>query len=179
MKRYVYIAQSLDGFITDKEGDIDWLNDIPNPEDSDFGFNEFMNRIDAVVMGRNTFEKVISFNVWIYNKPVYVISKSLKSLPQEYQGKAELLNLNPTQIIDTLKKKGMENLYIDGGALIQSFLSEDLIDELIITTIPIILGGGIPLFGVLRNSIKFRHIKTEILINSLVKSYYRRQNITI
>jgi dihydrofolate reductase len=175
MTTYVYIARSLDGFIADKDGNIDWLNNIPNPESNDFGFNEFMNHIDAVVMGRNTFEKVVSFGVWPYNKPVYIISTSLNSLPQKYSGKAEILNLNPSQIIEKLKKDGMKYLYIDGGALIQSFLSEDLIDELIITTIPILLGGGIPLFGKLHNRLKFRHIKIEVLINSLVKSYYQRQ----
>lgn len=175
MSNYVYIAQSLDGYIADRDGGIDWLLEIPNPEDSDFGFSEFMNRIDAVVMGRKTFESVMGFDMWIYTKTVYVISASLKSLPEKYRDKAALLNLEPRQIIDTLKKDGMENLYIDGGALIQSFLAQDLIDELIITTIPILLGGGIPLFGELQNSLRFRHIKTEVLIDLLVKNYYRRE----
>jgi dihydrofolate reductase len=174
MSTYVYIAQSLDGFIADKNGKVDWLNDIPNPDGSDLGFSEFMNKIDAVVMGRKTFETVLSFGTWIYDKPVYGISKTMKSLPQEYAGRAALLNLKPLQIIDKLKKEGMNNLYIDGGSLIQSFLAEDLIDELIITTIPIILGGGIPLFSELKKPLKFRHIKTEVLIDFLVKSLYQR-----
>lgn len=174
MSLYVYIAQSLDGYIADKNGGIDWLNEIPNPENSDFGFAEFIGKIDAIVMGRNTFETAISFGVWIYTKPVYVVSATLNDLPQEYSGKAEILNLKPKQIIETLAKNGMKNLYIDGGALIQSFLSEDLIDELIITSIPILLGGGIPLFGELDNSLKFKFQKSEVLNNSLVKSYYKR-----
>lgn len=175
MSNFVYIAQSLDGYIADKDGGIDWLLEIPNPDDSDFGFGEFMNRIDAVIMGRKTFESVMKFDIWIYTKPVYVVSASLKNLPEKYREKAGLLNLEPRQIIDTLKNDGMENLYIDGGALIQSFLAEDLIDELIITTIPVLLGGGIPLFDKLRNPLKFRHIKTEALTDLLVKSYYRRE----
>jgi len=174
MSLYVYIAQSLDGYIADKNGDIDWLMDIPNPENSDFGFAEFMSKIDAVVMGRNTFEKVNSFGVWSYTKPVYVISASLHDLPQKYSGEVEILNLKPKQIIETLEKEGMKNLYIDGGSLIQSFLSEDLIDELIITSIPVLLGGGIPLFGKLNNSLKFKFQKSEVLNNSLVKSHYKR-----
>ncbi|MEJ2055762.1 MAG: dihydrofolate reductase family protein [Calditrichaceae bacterium] len=175
MSNFIYIAQSLDGYIADKDGGIDWLNEIPNPEDSDFGFGEFMNRIDAVVMGRKTFESVMGFDMWIYTKPVYVVSASHKRLPEKYRDKAEILNLRPAQIIEKLKIEGRENLYIDGGALIQGFLAEDLIDELIITTIPILLGGGISLFGKLQNSLKFRHVKTEVLIDSMVKSYYQRE----
>ena len=174
MRLYVYIAQSLDGYIADKNGDIDWLNEIPNPENSDFGFTEFMDKIDAVVMGRNTFEKVKSFVMWPYTKPVYVISSSLQTLPADYSDKAFILNLKPIQIIETLKKDGLRNLYIDGGALIQSFLSEDLIHEIIITTVPVLLGDGISLFGKLKTALKFNLEKSEVFANSLIKSYYSR-----
>jgi dihydrofolate reductase len=131
--------------------------------------------IDAIVMGRNTFQQVLSFEVWPYTKPVYVISSSLNKLPDEYSGRAQILNLNPSDIIEKLHSDGLKNLYIDGGALIQSFLAEDLIDELIITTIPIVLGAGIPLFSELSTVLKFKHQKTEVLLNSLVKSHYLRQ----
>jgi len=113
--------------------------------------------------------------MWPYTKPVYVVSTSLNELPKEYTGKAKILNLTPSQIIEKLNKDGLINLYIDGGALIHSFLSEDLIDELIVTSIPVLLGDGIPLFGELSNPLKFKHQKTEILINSLVKSHYKRE----
>ena len=175
MTIYVYIAQSLDGFIADKNGELDWLNEIPNPDNSDFGFAEFISNIDAIVMGRNTFETVQSFGVWPYIKPVYVISTSIKALPQEYSGKVEVLNLKPIEIIEELHKIGMIHLYVDGGVLIQSFLSEDLVDEIIITTIPVLLGGGIPLFGDLNHSLKFNLLKTEVLVGSLVKSHYIRE----
>jgi dihydrofolate reductase len=175
MTTYVYVATSLDGYIADKNGRVDWLNEIPNPENSDFGFAEFMDKIDAVVMGRNTFEQVLTFGTWPYNKPVYVISTTLSQLPDEYAGKAYLLSLKPLEIIEYLKKEGMENLYIDGGALIQSFLSTDLIDEFIITSVPVLLGGGIPLFGKLSNRFKLDHLNTEVLNNYLVRSHYRRQ----
>jgi len=176
MAIYVYIAQSLDGYIADKDGGIDWLNEIPNPENDDFGFAEFIGKIDAIVMGRRTFEKVMSFGMWPYAKPVYVISSTLRELPKEYTGKAEILNLQPSQIIKDLDKKGFKNLYIDGGALIQSFLSRDLIDELIITSIPVLLGDGISLFGKLEDSIKFKFHKSEVLLDSLVKMHYVRDN---
>ena len=74
MSNIVYIAQSLDGYIADKDGGIDWLSDIPNPEDNDFGFADFINKIDAIVMGRNTFQKVVTFGTWPYTRPVFVIS---------------------------------------------------------------------------------------------------------
>jgi dihydrofolate reductase len=175
MRNTVYIAQSLDGYIADKNGGLDWLNNIPNPENNDFGFADFIENIDAIVMGRNTFQKVLTLGDWPYTKPVYVISSSLNKIPNELSDKVTILNSNPSELVKRLNQKGHKNLYIDGGLLIQSFLSEDLIDELIITTIPILLGGGIPLFGDLNNSMKFSHVKTEVLLNSLVKSYYKRQ----
>ena len=173
MTIYVYIAQSLDGYIAGKHGELDWLNDIPNPDHSDFGFADFMNRVDALVMGRNTFEVVQTFDMWPYTKPVYVISTTLNALPPAYAGKAKLLNLKPVQIVEKLKQDGLNNLYVDGGTLIQSFLAKNLIDELIITTIPVLLGGGIPLFGELSKSLALELVKSEVLVNSLVKNHYR------
>ena len=175
MKNSVYIATSLDGYIADKNGGIDWLNEIPNPDNNDFGFTDFMENIDAIVMGRNTFQQVLTFGVWPYTKPVWVLSSSLNKIPDELSNKVKILNCNPPDLVKRLNEEGLHNLYIDGGLLIQSFLTEDLIDELIITTIPILLGGGIPLFGELNNSLKFGHVKTEVLLNSLVKSTYTRQ----
>ena len=81
MRNVIYIATSLDGFIAAKDGSIDWLMEIPNPEGSDFGFAEFFENIDAVVLGRNTFESVLSFGQWPYTKPVFVLSNSLKTVP--------------------------------------------------------------------------------------------------
>jgi len=175
MTTYIYIARSLDGFIADRDGGVDWLNNIPNPDNSDFGFAEFMGKIDGIVMGRKTFEQVLTFGSWPYPRPVYVVSSSLKEVPPEYSGKAEIINLEPAEIIKKLRSNGMKSLYIDGGALIQSFLTGDLIDEMIITSIPVLLGAGIPLFGELSNSLEFTHYKTEVLINSLVKSHYKRK----
>lgn len=170
----IYIAQSLDGFIADKNNNLDWLSDIPNQENNDFGFAEFMGKIDAVVMGRNTFEKVVSFKVWPYTKPVFVISQTLKDVPKNMKQKAEILYAKPSEILQKLNKNGYRRLYIDGGALIQSFLCEDLIDELIITTIPILLGGGFPLFGELKDPLKFTLVKTEVLLHLMVKNSYKR-----
>lgn len=174
MKNYVYIAVSLDGFIATKDGGLDWLHEIPNPEQSDYGYAAFMSTIDAIVMGRNTFEKVLTFGAWPYDKPVFILSNNLKDLPESLTGKAQIIKGAIKEVLAGLRKQGYANLYIDGGATIQNFLKEDFIDELIITRIPILLGDGIPLFGKLERSLKFIHDKTEIYGNHLVKSHYRR-----
>ena len=174
MATTVYIACSLDGFIARKDGSIDWLMDIPNPENSDYGFSDFMGRIDGIIMGRNTFETVVSFGQWPYTKPVYVLSSTLKEVTPDLRDKAEVVQGDLPGIIASLKSKGIKHLYIDGGRTIQSFLKQDLIDELIITRIPVILGSGIPLFSELDRDIKLELIHSEILNKDLVKSTYSR-----
>ncbi len=174
MANIVYIAVSLDGYIADKDGGIEWLINIPNPSNDDFGFSKLMNRIDAVVMGKNTFEAVVSFGKWMYKKPVFVLSHNLHSVPKNLKDKAELVHGDIETIVDGLNKRGLNNLYIDGGQVIQSFLKKDLIDELIITTVPVILGSGIPLFAEINNRLTFSHQKTDVFNNSLIKSHFTR-----
>ena len=170
----VFIATSLDGFIAREDGSLDWLEEIPNPEGRDFGFADFMSGIDALVMGRNTFEKVASFGFWPYDKPVYVASSSELDVPEELKGKAERISGTPGEIVASMKTRGYENLYVDGGFTIQGFLEADLIDEMIITRVPVLLGGGVPLFGKLLARLHFKHKSTEIFNDTLVKSHYER-----
>ena len=174
MTNYVYIATSLDGFIATGDGGLDWLNEIPNSEKSDFGYAEFMRGIDAIVMGRKTFEKILAFDAWPYDIPVYVLSKSKISTPDELDDKVEIITGNPKKVVDQLNELGHQNLYIDGGITIQGFLEEDLIDKMIITRVPVLLGEGIPLFGKLTQRLYFKHEKTEFLNEILSKSYYTR-----
>ena len=176
MTNYIYIAESIDGFIARENGSIDWLLEIPNPDGSDYGFADFMKNIDALVMGRNTFETVVSMEFWPYEKPVFVLSKSLKNIPADKTGKAEIITGAPAEIVKRLNSRGFNNLYIDGGKTIQSFLKEGLIDEMIITRIPILLGKGIPLFGEIDCAQKFVHAGTEVLNGILVKSHYIKTN---
>ena len=175
MSNIVYIAASIDGYIATPDGGVEWLNEIPNPDQSDFGWSEFILGIDAILMGRNTFEKVLTFGDWPYQKPVFVLTTSLNKLPETLSGKAEIITGRIQEVITKLNQQGYINIYVDGGKLIQSFLAEDLIDELIITRIPIILGKGIPLFRELEQSLNFFHKKTEIFNDSLVKSHYARE----
>jgi len=175
MANIVYIGTSLDGYIADKQGGLDWLNSIPNPEQDDFGFANFMNRIDAVVMGRITFEVVCGFDCpWPYSKPVFVLSQTLNSIPEAFQDKAELVSGSLQTVLAQLHDRGYWNLYIDGGRTIQEFFRQDLVDEMIISTLPILLGGGVPLFGELAQPLSFQYLKTDVYLNALVKSHYRR-----
>ncbi len=175
MPNIVYIATSIDGYIADKEGGLDWLFSTPNPDNSDFGYSDFINRIDAIVMGRKTFETVCGFECdWSYTKPVFVLSNSLTAVPEEYEEKAELISGPLREVVYAINQKGYKELYIDGGITIQSFLKENLIDELVITKVPVLLGGGVPLFGKLSEPINFEHVKTEVLLNAMVQSHYRR-----
>ncbi len=176
MSNIVYIATSLDGYIADKKGDLDWLNSIPNPENKDCGWADFMEKVDALIMGRNTFETVCGFDLdWPYKLPVFVLSNSLTSISEAYRDKAEIVSGPLPHVIERLKKRGFSNLYIDGGKTIQSFLKEDLIDEMIITQIPVLLGGGASLFGELEQPLAFEHITTQIHLDALVQIHYQRK----
>jgi dihydrofolate reductase len=172
----VFIATSLDGNITDKNGGIDWLHSIPNPDNVDMGYAKFTNGIDAIIMGRATFETVLGFDVdWPYDKPVFVLSNKLNEIPESHQGKAFLIKGSLTNILKQIHEKGYYRLYIDGGTTIRNFLKEDLIDEMILTTMPILLGGGTSLFSELPNEMKFELIGTETYLNQITQNHYKRQ----
>ena len=178
MKISVFIATSLDGFIADSVGNIDFLHSFPNPDGNDLGYSNFMKNVDAILMGRTTFEVVCSFDMdWPYHVPVFVLSNSMSQLPAKTRGKAHILNGDLKKVTHDILKKGYQNLYIDGGKTIQSFLKEDLIDELIITTIPVLLGGGIPLFGELNKPMDFKCENSTIYLNSIVQNKFIRNRI--
>lgn len=175
-KNSVFIATSLDGYIADKNGRIDWLHSIPNPNSDDMGYSEFTKEIDALVMGRTTFETVLGFDIdWPYSKPVFVLSNKLKDLPNSHKNKAFLVKGTLPEILDQIHKKGFNRLYIDGGTTIQNFLKEDLIDEMILTTIPVLLGGGSPLFNALPNEQKYELIATNTYLNQITQNHYKRK----
>jgi dihydrofolate reductase len=176
MSNFVYIGTSLDGYIATPDGSLDWLSYVPNPQGDDLGFSEFMDRVDAVVMGRKTFETLLGFGVgWHYSKPGIVLSSTMKSVPEEFARHVQLANGTSGEIVQLAKNLGFENLYIDGGTTVQNFLREDLIDELIITVIPLLLGGGARLFGELDQALGFELVDTKVLLNQLVKRRYRRK----
>lgn len=171
----VFIATSLDGYIADKNGDLEWLNSYPAPAEGDAGFSDFISSIDAIVMGRNTFEKVLSFGIeWPYSKKVFILSNTLKRVDSSLSGRVEIIQGDLKVLIQSLNQKGFKELYIDGGQVIQSFLKLDLIDEMTITKVPILLGAGIPLFQNISSS-RWTHVKTETFSNGMVQSKYSRE----
>lgn len=172
----VFIATSLDGYIADSEGKIDFLDTFPEINQIDSGYADFMANIDALVMGRNTLETVCGFDIdWPYQNPVFVLSTTLTELPEKARGKAELVRGELSEILETIHAKGYHKLYIDGGKTIQSFLQADLIDELTVTVIPVLLGSGIPLFGPLTNPLVFECKKTTLFLDKVVQNQFVRQ----
>ena len=175
MSNKVYIATSLDGYIADENGGIEWLSMVPMTEESQSAFTHFMESVDAIVMGRNTFETVKGFGgEWPYTKKVFVVSSSMHSIPDGYENKAKLIHGSPSEIVSKLHLKGYKDLYIDGGKTIQNFLKEDLIDEMIIATIPILLGRGKPLFSKLTNPQKFKLVESKVISNQMVQTHYKK-----
>jgi dihydrofolate reductase len=172
VKISVYIAASLDGFIARKNGDLDWL---PAGEvgGEDFGYAEFMSTIDYVVMGRKTFEKVLTFGGWHYSQKVIVLTSRDLTIPPELANKVEALHLSPRELVLEMDRRGAKSIYLDGGVTIQRFLCESLVDEMIITTIPILLGEGLPLFGKLEKDIKLELLKSESFKNGFVQNKYK------
>lgn len=175
MKATVYIATSVDGFIARNNGGIDWLpsgGDLEGCED--YGYQEFIDSVDALVMGRSTYELAISFNSWPYGeKPVFVLSSRKIDIPDDIIRTVEYMCAPPREIVCRLSERGFKHLYIDGGRTIQGFLREGLIHQLIITKVPILIGKGIPLFSSLPHDIRLHHLETRQFENGLVQSKYK------
>ncbi|NNE95097.1 MAG: dihydrofolate reductase [Acidimicrobiales bacterium] len=171
--RRVYIAVSLDGYIAGPDNDLEWLEHVPNPSGSDFGFADHMASIDAVVMGRGTFEAISHIRPWPYDKPVVVASSTLAEMPAELGNSVRLMTGTPEEVVQQCADLGYLDLYIDGGRLVTSFLRSDLIDEMVLSRIPVILGGGILLFGPLPAPTWWEHVETTAFDGGLVQSVYR------
>jgi len=173
MTGIVYIATSLDGFIARKDGGLDWLPSPGDESESDSIFDTFLESVDALVMGRNTYDMVQSFGVWPYrDKPVFVLSHRPVDPPQDSSAQVNSISGTPETIVSDLASYGLKNLYIDGGKTIQAFLRAGEIHRLIVTRIPVLLGGGIPLFGELEADVVFKCIRAERLANGLEQAEY-------
>lgn len=169
MTRTVFVGTSLDGFIARPDGAFDFL---PTDGGEPYGFAEFMATIDAIVMGRNTFEVVRPFPEWPYgDKRVVVLSTREVDL-SAVKGAVEQMSGTPQEIVDNLAATGAKNLYVDGGDTVQRFLRAGLIDRLIITRVPVLIGEGISLFGKVPHDVKLRHVATRAFDSGLVQSEY-------
>jgi dihydrofolate reductase len=169
MTASVFIGVSVDGFIARKNDDLDFL-----PEDAEpHGYDEFIASVDAIVIGRKTFEKVLTLGPWSYgDKRVVVLSSHPLDLSKAIGGVVEQMAGPPAEIVAHLAASGAHNLYIDGGITIQGFLRAGAIQRLIITRVPVLIGEGLPLFGSLPHDVRLRHIATRHYPSGLVQSEY-------
>jgi dihydrofolate reductase len=165
----VFIGTSVDGFIARPNGALDFL-----PEDAEpHGYIEFTASVDAIVIGRNTFETVLAFPSWPYGKKrVVVLSSRPVDLSAVLGGVVEQMGGEPAEIVAKLAAKGATHLYVDGGITIQRFLRAGLVHRLIITRVPVLIGEGVPLFGKLDKDVRLRHIATRHYPSGLVQSEY-------
>lgn len=171
---HVFIATSLDGFIARTNGDIGWLLSRDDPNE-DHGYQDFIKDMDGLVMGRGCFEGVAAFDPWPYDKPVVVLSKSLASspVPARLTGRVRFVDMTPKAAMAMLAKEGWRRVYIDGGQIVQSFLREGLIADMVVTQVPVLIGEGRPLFGPVSSDIPLTHVTTKAFPSGLVQSFYR------
>jgi len=169
MRASVFVGISLDGFMARTNGELDFL---PPGGGEPHGYDEFMATVDALVIGRNTFDTVLAFDPWPYGKkPVFVLStRELPPAPPE--AVVEHLSRPPAEIVSLLAARGIQHIYVDGGITIQRFLQAGLIERLIVTRVPVLIGAGIPLFGPLLRDINLRHVRTQQYASGLVQSEY-------
>ncbi len=175
MKVSVYIATSLDGFIARRDGSLDWLEDANAkvPEGEDFGFQAFIESVDVLVMGRKTFEQVLSFGNWMYGSTrVVVLSRRPLAFSPAVPDSVVHSSEKPRALYERLRNDGAKHVYIDGGLTIQGFLAESLVDEITVTQIPVLLGGGKPLFGRLEKDIGLDLIESRSYRCGFVQSKY-------
>lgn len=176
MKCSAFLATSLDGYIADAQGSIAWLEELHQglPAGEDCGYGAFAAQVDAIVMGRHSFEQVLCFPEWPYpGKPVFVLSTTLHAIPAVAAAHAQLLNAPPAQVLALLGRRGYQHLYIDGGATIRGFLAAGLLDEITITLVPRALGQGRALFGPESRHTGFELLRSHHYPCGFVQNTYR------
>ncbi len=170
----IFIAISLDGLIARPNGAIDWLTSPAYASDEDYGYKTFIHSVDALVMGRNSYETVLGFEQWPYaGTKVIVLSSRSLNVPETLAASVEVMGGPPADVLAQLAQRGMRHLYIDGGKTIQSFLAAGLIDEMTITSIPVLIGEGLPLFGKLAHDVHFQLVESKAYPVGFVQSKYR------
>jgi dihydrofolate reductase len=171
MPASVFVGTSVDGFIARRSGAFDFL---PEGGGEPHGYTEFIASVDAIVIGRKTFETVLALDAWPYGKKrVVVLSSRQVDFSAVRGGVVEHMAGTPAEIVSQLAATGARHLYIDGGVTIQGFLRAGVIERLIITRVPVLIGDGIPLFGTLPHDVRLEHISTRHYPSGLVQSEYR------
>jgi dihydrofolate reductase len=170
VKISVFCGVSVDGFLARPDHSLDFLD---TGEQEPHGFDEFYDGVDVIVIGRKTFEVVLTFGEWPYGKkPVVVLSSGALNFSSVTGGVVEQMSREPAEIAAKLKDRGFKHAYVDGGITIQRFLAAGLVDRMVITRVPILIGAGIPLFGPAPRDISLRHVATRCYKGGLVQSEY-------
>lgn len=168
----VFIATSLDGYIAREDGGLDWLPGFAAGED--YGYAAFMATVDALVVGRHTYETVRGFGDWPYGETrVVVLSRRGVDVPEALRATVEVRAGEPADVLRALGAEGVRRVYLDGGRTVQGFLRAGLVTEMVLTRVPVLLGAGIPLFGPLDGDVRLRHVETRAFPSGLVQSRYR------
>ncbi len=171
MKVSVFVGTSVDGFIARPNGDLDFL---PEGGGEPHGYDEFIASVDTLVIGRKTFETVLTYETWPYgNRRVVVLSTRPLDFSAVRGGVVEQMAGPPAEIVSKLAASGADHVYVDGGITIQGFLRAGLVQRLIITRVPVLIGEGIPLFGALPRDVRLHHVVTQHYLSGLVKSEYQ------
>ena len=173
METTVFVGTSLDGFIARSDGSLDWLqSESTHPQE--YGFTAFFDSVDAVLIGRKTYDVVLGFEKWFYgSKPVFVLSRTLRKLEPPEGAVCELVAGTPREVYDRLERRGFQHVYVDGGVTVQAFLEAGLIQRVVISRLPVLIGTGIPLFGPLSRDVQLEHVATRSFPSGLVQSEYR------
>ena len=172
----VFVATSLDGYIAREDGAIDWLEaaNATIPAGEDCGYDEFYAGVDALVMGRRTYELARTFERWPYEgKPVVVLSRTMRSLTADAPDGVRLSTEAPAALVARLEREGRRHVYVDGGLTVQSFLAAGLIDTITVTTVPMLLGRGLPLFGPLPGDVALERVATRAYDFGFVQTTWR------
>lgn len=169
----VFIATSVDGFIARPDGSLDWL---PASEQGgeDYGYAAFMQTVDGIVMGRSTYESVLGFDAWPFDKPVVVMSRTLAAsdVPAHLAGRLRITDAQPAPLVAELRAQGWRHAYIDGGAVIRAFLAAGEIGEMTITRVPVLIGAGRPLFGDIGCDLRLDCLGSQAYANGMVSTRY-------
>jgi dihydrofolate reductase len=169
LRTSVFVGTSVDGFIARPNGELDFL---PPGGGEPHGYNEFIATVDAIVIGRKTFETVLAMDEWPYGKKRVVVLSSRAVDLSGVDSVVEQMSGTPAEIVERLAESGARHLYVDGGITIQGFLRAGLVQRLVITHVPVLIGQGVPLFGTLPHDILLRHIATRHYPSGLVQSEY-------
>jgi dihydrofolate reductase len=172
------MGSSLDGFIARKDGGIDWLefDTSADLDGEDYGFTEFLATVDLLLMGRHTFEQVLTFDQWIYgDTPLTVLSNTLgpEAIPARLEGKVSITSGTPEEVLESLAEQGVQHVYVDGGMTVHAFIAAGVIDEITVGVTPVLIGDGIPLFGPLDGDVSLQLVHTRSFPSGLVQLRYR------